>query len=104
MPKDFSTTGKGALSLFFSLLALTVALAANLALYFTTQAQTATGRQAHAALCVLDGDLQGRISNGRAFLHAHPAGIPGIPASTLAASLANQQSTLDALRTSMTCP
>lgn len=131
MTDDFSTaymkrgatgergaTGKWALSLFFSLLALAVALSANIALYFAMEHQTANGRQAHAALCVYAQDLGERITDGRtkikqskAFLVKNPNGIFGIPASVLRASItsqeitvANQQATHDAFERVLTCP
>lgn len=62
-----------------------------------THSEAARGQQAHAALCVFKADLKRRVVTGFAFLKEHPAGIPGIPAATLRASITNEQRTFDTL-------
>ncbi len=61
------------------------------------------GAEAHAGLCALKADLVRRIGASEMFLHDHPNGIPGISAVTIAASIANQQATLKALKP-IICP
>ena len=50
------------------------------------------------ALCTLRGDLERRVKSSRDFLHEHPNGILGIPATTLRTSIDNQQRTINALQ------
>lgn len=57
------------------------------------------GREAHDALCVFKGDIEQRAQASRDFLADNPDGLPGIPASVIRTSLANQQKTVDSLRT-----
>lgn len=61
------------------------------------------GKNAKIALCALKSDLQRRYDDGVNFLAKHPNGIPGVSSADIERSLANQQSTLDALSL-LTCP
>lgn len=55
------------------------------------------GAETHAAVCALTADLEARTQSSRDFLHDHPNGIPGIPATTIRESIHNQKRTIDAL-------
>lgn len=89
---------------YWALVATFVAvLAALVVVIHGNRVTAAKGKQAHDALCVFKADLARRAVAGRAFLNEHPEGIAGIPAATLRTSIANQQSTLDAL-SDLDCP
>jgi hypothetical protein len=49
------------------------------------------------ALCTLRGDLEQRVATTKKFLAHNPEGLPGLPAKVLRTSIANQESTIDAL-------
>lgn len=55
------------------------------------------GEDARTAICALKQDLRVRINNARQFLVDNPNGIPGIPASVIKQSIANQAATVRAL-------
>lgn len=59
--------------------------------------QSREGVTAHQALCAFKLDLAYRVTASQEYLRTHPEGFPGIPASTLRNSIANQQRTLDSL-------
>lgn len=54
------------------------------------------------ALCALRADVEERVSVSEDFLREHPAGIPGVPVSSIRVSLEGQQRTVLAL-TSLSC-
>jgi hypothetical protein len=57
------------------------------------------GNEAHRAICTLRDDLQRRVNDTRGFLATHPNGFAGVDRPTILNSLANQERTIDALRT-----
>jgi hypothetical protein len=69
--------------------------------HYSSEGKIATlardGSEAHRAVCVFRADLVQRARVTRAFLESHPGGFLGIDRSAIEASLANQQSTIDAL-------
>lgn len=66
--------------------------------------RNAENRRALLALCALEDDLERRILTTEQFLEENPAGIPGVPLSTLEQSLANQRQTLAAIAPHLDCP
>jgi hypothetical protein len=63
----------------------------------TAQSLREVATETHESLCALKLDLSVRYTSGREFLRDNPDGIPGISATQIQQSLANQKSTLDAL-------
>lgn len=57
------------------------------------------GQEAHAAICTYRSSLERQNASSQKFLLAHPHGIPGIPASLIRNSIADQQKTINALST-----
>jgi hypothetical protein len=53
--------------------------------------------ETNSALCTLRGDLEQRVATTKKFLAHNPEGLPGLPAKVLRTSIANQESTIDAL-------
>ena len=56
-------------------------------------------RNTNNTLCSLKADLERRLQSAQDFLEENPNGIPGISDEFIASSIANQQSTIDALST-----
>lgn len=55
------------------------------------------GALAHSAICSLHADYAEKVTRGVTFLAQHPAGVPGITAATIAASIRLNKQTRDAL-------
>lgn len=94
-PKQVKRFEIGILALFAGQLIL---LAAIIWIALAQRDTAHEGTRAHAALCALQADLIHRVTQGEAFLRAHPNGAFGIPASVLQQSIANEQQTIFSLR------
>ena len=68
-------------------------------LAFVARHNYTEGTEVRSALCALRSNLENQVENSREFLLVNPRGIPGIPASTLRASAANQEQAIVALST-----
>lgn len=55
------------------------------------------------ALCSVRADLQRRVDNSKQFLLEHPEGIPSIPPAVILKSIADTESTVEAL-SELECP
>lgn len=72
-------------------------------MYIQNRDRSNEGKQAKEAFCIFKHDLIIRARTTEAFLKENPKGIPGIPVSVLRTSLANQQATINSLKT-LKCP
>lgn len=73
-------------------------------MYIQNRHRSQQGQEAHTALCVFKEDLRKRMLFAEDFLKDNPNGIPGIRASVLRTSIANQKATLKSLATLSCAP